>query len=187
VVTACTQGKRTQHGRPQFRTDHGDKRIALIHSTAIQNILNEKSPVAQRNFKKAMRGFVDHCLALKMMSAGPLASIKLTRSKKSTGHHPWESNECAQFEEFYPVGTRARLAYELLLQAGQVRSDVTRMGRQHIGNGMMSMRRQKTDVPFNVTVTPRLQAAIDAMPASNHLTFLVTAQGKPFTAAGFGN
>ena len=85
------------------------------------------------------------------------------------------------------VGTRARLAYELLLQAGQVRSDVTRMGRQHIRNGMMSMRRQKTDVPFNVTVTPRLQAAIDAMPASNHLTFLVSAQGKPFTAAGFGN
>ena len=34
---------------------------------------------------------------------------------------------------------------------------------------------------------PRLQEAIDAMPASNHLTFLVTAQGKPFSAAGFGN
>jgi len=38
-----------------------------------------------------------------------------------------------------------------------------------------------------VEVMPRLQAAIDAMPASNHLTFLITAQGKPFTAAGFGN
>jgi site-specific recombinase XerD len=51
----------------------------------------------------------------------------------------------------------------------------------------MSMHRQKTNVPFNVTVMPRLQAAIDAMPPSNHLSFLVTAQGKPFTAAGFGN
>jgi hypothetical protein len=29
--------------------------------------------------------------------------------------------------------------------------------------------------------------AIAAMPDSNYLTFLVTAQGKPFTAAGFGN
>jgi site-specific recombinase XerD len=61
------------------------------------------------------------------------------------------------------------------------------MGRQHVSRGMMSMGRQKTGVPFNVEVMPRLQAAIDAMPASNHLTFLVTAQGKPFTAAGFGN
>jgi site-specific recombinase XerD len=51
----------------------------------------------------------------------------------------------------------------------------------------MTMRRQKTGVAFNVEITPRLQAAIDAMPASNHLTFLVTAKGDPFTAAGFGN
>ena len=81
----------------------------------------------------------------------------------------------------------ARLAYELLLQAGQSRCDVVRMGRQHIRGGMMTMSRQKTGVPFNVEVMPRLQAAIDAMPASNHLAFLVTAQGRPFTAAGFGN
>ncbi len=33
---------------------------------------------------------------------------------------------------------------------------------------------------------PDLQAIIDATP-SEHLTFLTTAFGKPFTAAGFGN
>ena len=52
---------------------------------------------------------------------------------------------------------------------------------------LMTMGRQKTGVPFNVEIMPRLQAAIDAMPASDHLTFLITGQGKPFTAAGFGN
>ena len=51
----------------------------------------------------------------------------------------------------------------------------------------MTMGRQKTGVPFNVEIMPRLQAAMDAMPASNHLTFQVTAKGHPFTAAGFGN
>lgn len=34
---------------------------------------------------------------------------------------------------------------------------------------------------------PMLQKAIDAMPPSDHLMFLVTVHGKPFTAAGFGN
>jgi site-specific recombinase XerD len=34
---------------------------------------------------------------------------------------------------------------------------------------------------------PPLEEAINAMPSSDHLAFLVTAQGKPFTAAGFGN
>ncbi|WFU71089.1 tyrosine-type recombinase/integrase [Bradyrhizobium sp. CB2312] len=43
-------------------------------------------------------------------------------------------------------------------------------------------------MPFNVTIMPRLQSAIDAMPGDKkNLTFLVTHQNKPFTAAGFGN
>jgi len=61
------------------------------------------------------------------------------------------------------------------------------MGRQHVRNGTLSLRRQKTGVPFDVPVMPALQVAIDAMQGGDNLTFLVTARGKPFTAAGFGN
>jgi site-specific recombinase XerD len=189
---AFTKGlaKTTQTSRrailERFREEHGDKRAALMHTAAVQIIINDKSPAAQRNWIKALRGFVDHCLSLKMMRTDPLAGVKLLRMK-TTGHHPWETAECEQFEAHHAVGTRARLAYELLLQAGQSKCDVVRMGRQHVRKGMMTMRRQKTGVPFNVEITPRLQAAIDAMPASSHLTFLVTGQGEPFTAAGFGN
>jgi integrase len=170
----------------RFRSDHGDKRLQGMHKTALQNILNSKTPAAQRNWKKAMRGFLDHCLALDMIKVDPLAGSKLAKMK-TIGHHPWEASECEQFEAHHAVGTRARLAYELLLQAGQSKCDVVRMGRQHIRKGMMTMRRQKTGVPFNVEITPRLKEAIDTMPASNHLTFLVTHEGNPFTAAGFGN
>jgi integrase len=106
---------------------------------------------------------------------------------KSSGHHPWELEECGQFERYYGKGTRERLAYELLLQVGQSRCDVVRMGRQHIRNGTLSLRRQKTDVPFDVPVMPALQEAIDAMPVNDQLSFLVTTHSKPFTAAGFGN
>lgn len=169
-----------------FRQDHGDKRVALMTQTALQNIINKKKPTAQLNFRKAMRGFMDHCLAMNFIKTDPLASVKLVEVK-STGHHTWTTEECRQFAEHHKVGTRERLAYELLLQAGQARCDVVRMGRQHIRNGMMSMGRQKTGVQFHVEVTPALQQAIDAMPASDHLTFLRTSYDKPFTAAGFGN
>lgn len=170
----------------RFREDHGEKRIALMHRAALQAMLNGKTPAAARNWKKALRGFLNHCLSLDMIKVDPLAGVTMAKMK-TNGHHPWESAECEQFESFYPLGTRARLAYALLLQAGQSRCDVVRMGRQHIRVNMMSMRRQKTGVPFNVEIMPALQDAIDAMPASDHLTFLVTAQGKPFTAAGSGN
>jgi integrase len=170
----------------RFREAHGDKRIALIHKKALQAILNKKSPAAASNWRKALRGFIDHCLSLDMIATDPLAGIKLV-SVKSNGHHPWEPEECAQFEVHHVVGTRARLAYELLLQVGQSRCDVVRMGRQHVRDGTLSLKRQKTGVAFDVPVMPALQEAIDAMPAGDNLTFLVTAQGKPFSAAGFGN
>jgi hypothetical protein len=139
----------------RFREQHGDKRVALMHTAALQTIINGKSPAAQRNWVKALRGFVDHCLSLKIMRSDPLAGVKLLKMK-TTGHHPWETSECERFEAHHAVGTRARLAYELLLQAGQSKCDVVRMGRQHIRKGMMTMRRQKTGVPFTARATSRL-------------------------------
>ena|SRR5882672_1742381 len=170
----------------RFRNEHGDKYIAMLRREHLQAILNSKTPAASRNWKKALRGFLDHCLSLNMIKVDPLAGVMMAKMK-TKGHHPWEPAECEKFEAFYPIGTRARLAYALLLQAGQSRCDVVRMGRQHVRKGMLSMPRQKTAVPFYVEVMPALKAAIDAMPKTDHMTFLITAQGKPFTAAGFGN
>lgn len=170
----------------RFREAHGDKRVALMTQAALQNIINKKTPAGALNFRKAMRGFLDHCLSLNFIKADPLVNVKLVEVK-SAGHHTWTTEECRQFEAHHKIGTRERLAYELLLQASQSRCDVVRMGRQHVRNGMMTMGRQKTGVLFNVQVMPSLQRAIDAMPASTHMTYLLTSFGKPFTAAGFGN
>jgi integrase len=170
----------------RFREEHGDKPMALMHKKALQAILGKKTPAAASNWRKALRGFIDHALSLDMLVVDPLAGVKMV-AVKSNGHHPWEMEECAQFEAHHLPGTRARLAYELLLQVGQSRCDVVRMGRQHVRNGVLSLRRQKTKVAFDVPVMPALNQAIDAMPESDHLTFLMTAQGKSFTAAGFGN
>jgi integrase len=189
---AFTKGlaKSTQQNRRAilegFREEHGDKRIALMHRAAMQTILNGKTPAAARNWKKALRGFIEHAMSLDMLTIDPLTGVKLV-SIKSDGHHPWEMEECATFEAHHAIGTRARLAYELLLQVGQSRCDVVRMGRQHVRKGILSLQRQKTGVAFDVPVMPALQEAIGAMPSTGHMTFLVTAQGKPFTAAGFGN
>ena len=170
----------------RFREEHGEKRIALLHKKALQAIFNRKTPAAASNWRKALRGFIDHAMSLDMLAVDPLAGVKMV-AIKSEGHHPWETEECAKFEAHHVIGTRARLAYELLLQVGQSRCDVVRMGRQHVRKGVLSLRRQKTGVPFDVPVMTTLQEAIDAMPASDHLTFLITTHGKQFSAAGFGN
>jgi integrase len=74
----------------------------------------------------------------------------------------------------------------LLLYAAQRRSDVIRMGRQHARDGLIHVRQQKTGVPLTIPVHPALAEVLEATP-SDHLTFLTTATGKPFSAAGFTN
>ena len=76
----------------------------------------------------------------------------------------------AAYEAAHPIGTMPRLAFELPVYTGQRRSDVVRMGRQHIRGDLISVRQQKTGTPLLIPMHPALRAAIEATP-SGHLTF----------------
>ena len=89
-----------------------------------------------------------------------------------------------QYRACHALGTRARLAMELLYGTMASRSDIVRLGRQHVHTELLSFRQQKTGAQVDVPVLPELRVALDAMPRAEHLTFLVTELGKPFTAAG---
>lgn len=147
--------------------------------------------MAQRNFKKAMRGFIDHCLSLGMIKVDPLIGLKLAKSKNTGGFHPWTEAEIDQYKERHAPGTKARLALELLLNTGHARSDAVRMGRQHVKQSpkgpKLSMRRQKTGVPSDILMLPDLISEIERHAKTNQLAFLTTELADPFTAAGFGN
>ncbi|MBO0756845.1 MAG: hypothetical protein J2P54_13375 [Bradyrhizobiaceae bacterium] len=91
----------------KFREDHGGKRFALLHAIAIRNILDKKSPVAQRNFRKAIRGLVKWAVTKGLIDVDPFATVALAnvqRRGKFTGIIPWKDEECEQFERFYPLG-----------------------------------------------------------------------------------
>jgi hypothetical protein len=80
-----------------FRREHGDKRIAKMHAQALQVIMNHKTPSSQRNFEKAMRGFLDFCIAQNLIGVDPLAATKLSRMK-TKGHHTWTDDEIVQYQ-----------------------------------------------------------------------------------------
>ena len=88
--------------------------------------------------------------------------------------------------ERHSVETRAGLALALLLYTGQHRSDVVRMGQQHVKGGRILVRQQKTGRPLAIPINPELTRALAAGPKTN-MTFLVTEHGASFSAAGFGN
>jgi integrase len=54
-----------------------------------------------------------------------------------------------------------------------------------VKDGWLSFTAAKTGIPVSIPILPELQAELDRAPRGN-MTFLITAYGKPFTAAGFG-
>ena len=83
-------------------------------------------------------------------------------------------------------GPRRGWRWSCYCKRGHARADVVRMGRQHVRNSTLSMRRQKTGVQFDIPVLPELLAEIALHPMTDQLAFLVTTNGKAFSAAGFG-
>jgi integrase len=185
----------------RFREQHGDKRIyrtkpngsreMLLRREKVQQLVNEKSatPFAQRNFLIVLRVLFRWALNEGRIPEDPTVGVERLKVK-STGHQTWSEAEIEKFQQRHPVGSRARLALSLLLYTGLRRSDVIRLGRQHIRNGIISIDQDKTEgvdeAHLEIPVHPQLQKTISATP-SKQLTFLVNDTGRPWSPGGFGN
>ncbi len=182
---------------------HGSKLVAELKLAHVQAMVDAKAetPSAARNLLAVMRTLGEHAIALGWRKPGDNPAIGVKRPKiKGKGFRSWKDEHCAKFEAEHPLGTRARLAYELLSCTGLRRSDIVRVGRQHVrpldqpvfvGSYKVThefdLGQQKTDQDVGgLLILPQLQAAIDAMPADN-LTFIVANKGKPLTKESFGN
>jgi site-specific recombinase XerD len=172
----------------RFRVEHGDKRVAKLERRHLVDMLAKKveTPAAANNWLRMVRTLMQFAVSEGLRNDDPTATVKSIKMR-SDGFEIWEDEHVAAYRERHALGTRPRLALELLLGTMQRRGDVVMMGRQHVRSGTLSLKQQKTGQQVDIPVLPELQAALDAMPKAEHLTFLVTEFGKSFTAAGFGN
>jgi len=171
----------------RFRAEHGDKRVATLEQRHVNGILAGMIdiPDSANHLVKVLRGLMQWCVAERWRNDDPTAGLK-NMPTHGDGFLVWEEDQVAKFRAKHALGTRARLALEILASTGLRRSDVVRLGRQHVKGGTISIKTQKTNAQIDIPVLPELTAAIDAMSANSAMTFLVTEYGKSFTAAGFG-
>jgi integrase len=166
----------------RFRAAYGDRPFALLPPEWIEALLDTKPPHAARSWLVTLRSLCQFAVKRGWLRADPTRDIK-RRAVKGDGFHTWTDDEIEQFEAHHPIGSKPRLAFALLLYTAQRRSDVVKMGRQHIKDGVITVKQQKTGVTLAIPV-PELRAVLDATP-SEHLTFLVTATGKPYGGNAF--
>jgi hypothetical protein len=62
----------------------------------------------------------------------------------SDGYHTWTEEQVDKFRAFHSSGTKARLAFEIILGTGAARQDASRMGRSNIKGNDISYVRGKT-------------------------------------------
>jgi len=143
-------------------------------------------PGSANNLLKALRQVFKYAVNYDYMDTNPVAEVERLKTKNKDGFHAWTLEEIEQFESTHPIGTKARLAFAFLLYTGQRRSDIVKMGRQHVKDSWLTVIQQKTGKRIEIPVLDNLQSIVDASETGD-LTFLVTEYGKPFTSNGFGN
>lgn len=157
------------------------------HVVEIRDAIREK-PGARNDVKRAISAMFSWAVESDLASINPAAKIKLLYS--GDGFHTWTVDEVRQFEAKHPAGSKARLMLHLALYTGLRLSSLAILGRQHIRNGILTIRPEKTrkssGVTVEIPVLPELLKTIDESQTGN-LTFLVTEFNKPFTVNGLGN
>jgi len=169
----------------KFAKEHGHRRIAELERRHVNDLLKAFAgkPGAGRNFVAALRVLVRYAVVVGLRSDDPTTGIKMPKLAPG-GHYTWNEDDIAAFERRHPVGTKARLALALLLYSGQRRADVIGLGWQHVRNGYLHLRQQKTGRSLAIPLHSELEAVLAATPADN-MTFLVSERGRPFHPDSF--
>jgi len=164
----------------------GDAPLASITKKVIQQGVEDraKTPFHANNFIKAMRGLFQWAKRAQHVEADPTEGVKGFPCR-TNGFHAWTEDEIATFESSWPVGTKERLALCVLLYTGLRRSDAVLLGRQHVRDGVITMRTAKTGQQVTIPILPELAEVINAT-TTGDLAFIATASGRPMTPGGFG-
>ena len=143
------------------------------------------TPNQANNFLKSMRGLFSWAVDMEHVAADPTRDVKLL-SVKTEGFHVWTDDEVLRFEARWPVGTRERLAFDLLLYTGLRRGDAVRLGRQHVKDGVFKIKTEKNGVIVEAPILPPLARSIEAAPTGD-LAFITGERGQPMVKESFGN
>jgi integrase len=169
------EGLVKKHGHRPVSTMPRDKVIKIIEEIGANSpaMANLTVAILRRMFTAAhKRG---------MLNPNPFAE-NLDQYKIGT-YHTWTDEELSAFEVRWPLGSRERLAYALLLYTGQRGGDVVRMNRGDITANGIRVVQEKTGAELTLPIHPDLAAAITALPAKGLSLLGNERSGEPIQRA----
>ena len=105
--------------------------------------------------------YFDLALEAGHVTTNPTEGVKIVEVA-TEGFEPWTDDDVAAYRARWPLGTRQRVAFEVLRETGLRRGDAVRVGRQHVKNGVLRLPTEKTGERVAIAVSDILAAAIEA-------------------------
>jgi integrase len=154
----------------------------MPHRVAVDIVeeIGATRPGAANLTLKVMRRVFKIAIKRGMRLDNPFAGIETYKLGK---HHTWTDAEIAAYETVWPIGTRQRLAFDLLLYTGQRVGDVAAWRRSAVRNGEIHFAQEKTGADMVIPLHPNLVESMKACPAKG-LALFGQANGRPVSGDG---
>jgi integrase len=148
------------------------------------------TPGAADKLVKYLRTMFKWAIEKKLASENPAVGVTKINTE-SEGWHTWTPKEVDVYRAHHKIGTKARLALELMLSIGARKSDAAHLGRQHETGGWLRFvawknRNRKSRKTIECPITRDLAAALASTPTGD-MTYLANDLGRAFTINGLGN
>ncbi len=143
-----------------------------------------ETPHQANNFLKTMRGFFQWAVEAGHVKHDPTSGVRMVKVS-SNGYETWSLEDVERFSARWPLGTRAHLAFAIMLCTGLRRGDACRLGPQHVRDGVIRITLEKTRTDLTIPLLPELKAVIDATKTGAR-SFIAKEDGEPMTKESFG-
>ncbi|MGC2456177.1 MAG: site-specific integrase [Pseudolabrys sp.] len=187
-LSPATRRNRENHFKQVIKTA-GDKPYRAITQAVIVAGKDRRAdtPAQARNYLDAMRGLFRWAKSAQHVSVDPVDGVANPKRKKGPGFPVWTEADVEAYYNRWPLGTKERVWLDVLLFTGLRRGDVVVIGRQHVRNGIATLRTEKSQGEITVTlpILPVLQRTLDAGPIGE-LAFICGRRGKPLKKESFG-
>lgn len=169
-----------------LRTKHGHRTVSgLTRERIVTGILQPYAdrPGAALSILKMLRVLIRHAIDIGWLKHDPSLGIKRPKIQEIRS---WTDTEIETYEKRWPIGTKQRLAFALMLYTGQRRSDVHRMTWPDVTGSTIRVVQQKTGHKLAIPIHQELLGVLAAT-ERGHVTIINTEYGKPYTVDGFSD
>ena len=162
-VTRHAQSAREHHGH-MFSMTSGAEPFAAITKAAIAAGRDRRAetPAQARNFLDCIRGLFKWAEEAGHVAHDPTSGVKNPPSERPMAFRCGRKRRLHNYQAHWPVGTKERVWFDVLRYTGLRRGDAVTLGRQHVRDGIASIRTEKSRGAVLVTIAIAAGARADA-------------------------